>query len=1052
MEHFLKVVAQGYRDRYRDLSHLTFVMPNKRSGSFLLKEFRNMSVQAVIAPRIIAISDFIADNAEGVVDSRLDLIFRLFRCYKALPESSADMTFERFTSWGETLLGDFNEVDMQMVDVDELFKNITDLNFLKSNFFTEEHRRVMVDYFGHSPDIIDVNSDRLWKNFNPGSPSDKDGGDIRGKFVSFWELLLPLYRSFKADLKNAGLTTSGGAYREVASALEEGKEPYCGDKLVFVGFNALSTSERTIFRALKGMTVDLGLGEESKADFIWDHVSSHLVEDEDPSVRFINLNSGKDNFPSPDWISPYLKKARPTKLPELEVIAVPSNVMQVKVASEELIALRKSISEEEIRDARVAVILPDENLLLPLLYSLPDDYQNPNLTMGFPLKHTAVISFAALLRRLHRRSREKEGQVEFLFEDVRDLLAHPYSFILFPRDKIKDFIDECEDSKRFMVSSQQLSILGDNAGEVFVFIGAGTTPPGVAQYIRNVLLLVKTGMLEQNDTFIRTTVEKTYIDTYIDALVRLENCLSEFNVEVDASTVFLLADKLISGETVAFEGEPLQGLQVMGVLETRCLDFDRIIMLSVNEKVMPRVGRNASFIPNFLRGWAGMPPANYQEELFAYYFYRILGRCSKGILTYDSRSSNVRTAGPSRYLLQMKYLLEPGAIKEREKIFGMPDSSLRKIEFDKKPPLLQSIERFEKGSHPAKENGMKEFSASSLSRYLNCPLEFMYRYILGIKVDKERIESIDAVDLGSIVHESMEHLYIRNEKDRRHLLNKPVVITEDYLKGLLSERNERGELLIESVAKDRILEVHFHEKDQIKRQKAQLRGSAAIIFEEIVNYIKDIIHADLQQAPFRIWGCEIEHKVDLSLSNGKKVRAIMVIDRLDQKIGNDGHAPFRIVDYKTGRVKLKAEGLNDIFNAEPEAKNIFQLVFYANLLNILVEKGDLTLPKGIGKKEFMDSLEFVIYDIPNIRSFKPENPKSNSGIVKPSIGGQTIDSIGRLAAEERNEGKTFMQLLDAALCELLDPEVPFSAEPSEQRCCYCDYKLHCEFYSAAAGS
>lgn len=1027
-------------------------MPNKRSGSFLLKEFRNISPVAILAPRIISISDFISDNAVGVIDSRLDLIFRLFRCFKVLPGSAPDITFEKFSSWGETLLSDFNEVDMQMVEVDELFKNITDLNLIKSDFFTEEQRRVMVDYFGHSPDIIDVKSDRLWKNFNSGLPSDKDAPDIRGKFVSFWELLLPLYRSFKASLNDAGLTTSGGAYREVASALEEGEEPYAGEKLVFVGFNALSASERRIFRALKEMTVDVGAGEEPKADFIWDHVSSLLVEEADPSVRFINLNSGKDNFPAPDWIVPYLRKARPARLPELEVVAVPSNVMQVKVAAEELSEIRKSISEDEIRDARVAVILPDENLLLPLLYSLPDDYPNPNLTMGFPLKHTAVISFAALLRKLHRRSRLKEGEGEFLFEDVKDLLAHPYSFIIFPRENIKKFIDECEDTKRFVVSSRQLSVLGDRAPEVFRFVGAGVSPSEVARNIRNILMSVKTGMMDLNDTYIRSTVEKTYIDTYIDALVRLENCLSEYDLEVDASTVFLLADKLIGGETVAFEGEPLQGLQVMGVLETRCLDFDRIIMLSVNEKVMPRVGRSSSFIPNFLRGWFGMPPANYQEELFAYYFYRILGRCSKGVLTYDSRSSNVRTAGPSRFLLQMKYLLAPGSIKEREKSFGMPDSSLRSIEFEKKPPLLQNLERYVEGTNSALEKGMKEFSASSLGRYLNCPIDFMYRYILGIKVEKENIESIDAMDLGTIVHESMERLYVRDENDRGRMLDSPVVITEDYLKSLLTERNEKGELLIESVAKDRILEVHFHEKDAAKRSKAQLRGSAAIIFEDIVNYIRDIILTDLQQAPFRIWGCEIERRVDLSLSNGKRVKVIMVVDRLDQKIVNGDSAPFRVVDYKTGRVKLKAEGLEDIFNAEPGAKNIFQLVFYAKLLNILVDRGEITLPEGIGMDEFMANLEFVIYDIPNIREFKPNKLKNNEGIVRPSIGGDLIKSIGSLDAEESREGISFMQLLDATLCGLLDPEVPFAAEPSEQRCRYCDYKLHCEFYSALAES
>lgn len=1038
MARFLKAVAQGYHERYPDLSLLTFVMPNKRSGSFLLKEFNSLSETAAISPRIVTISEFIAGCASRVVDSRLDLLFRLFKCYVSLPDQPGDIAFENFYSWGETVLSDFNEIDMQMAEADEIFRNVKDLNSIRSNFLTPEQIEVMTEYFGYSPEAGQEGNARFWQTFADVEEKDEaqgKGAGIRKKFLNLWQVLGVLYKKLNSDLAGDGLSTTGGAYREAAVRIEEGFEPYPGEKIVFVGFNALSESERRIFRALKGMRI-WEEKREPKADFIWDFPSDALVGKDDPAVKFIAFNAKRENFPVPEWMEGQLALAKPHSAPEIDVIAVPSNVMQAKIASAELSRIAESIPEDWIKDAKVAVILPDENLLLPLLYSLPDEYPNPNLTMGFPLRHTPVIGFASLLRRLHLRSRRTGGEALFFYEDVKDLLAHPYSGLIFRREEIRKFIEANDLKKMIMVSEKRLTALGESASVLFRYLGEESSPRDTVKYIFEVLRKVKEAFAsDETDTYMRSKVETTYINTYLDALTRLDDCLETYTPTLGAQGVFMLAERLIAGETVAFEGEPLQGLQVMGVLETRCLDFRRVVMLSVNEKVMPRIGRNATFIPNAVRGAYGLPPSNYQEEIFAYYFFRVIGRAREAVLTYDSRSTDVRTTGPSRYLLQLKYLTENLTLRERETAFGMPRISGGEVSVEKRDIIDDRLSAYEVGPRPTPGGKEKNFSATALSHYFSCPLLFLYNDVLELYVERERIESIDAIDLGTIVHNTMESLYIRDEKERNRMLRTPIVFTADRLRALLEKRTSDGNLLIEEEARKAILNVHFHiEHPDLKKDR--LRGSAAILLEYIVRYVRNIIKADIQSAPFRLWGCEIREVVKHRLPDGRTVRIKMVVDRLDQAGAEGVSQPFRIVDYKTGAVHLKAALMEEIFDGSYEAKNVFQLLLYAKLLTDVMKENGNMLPPGIDLATFADNLQVAIYNVPAL-------PEKN-GVVEPTIGTLRITSMAQLAEAENLAGESFLDILDRKLAEILDRKVPFSAEPNDDRCAYCDFRLRCE--------
>lgn len=1056
MMKFLSAVARGYSKQYKDLSGLTFVMPNKRSGAYLLKAFSNVCERTMIAPRIITISDFIENTADNVIVSRIELLFRLFECYKSLPNGEQDVTFEKFSSWGETVINDFNEIDMQMVDPEEIFKNVYDLNSIRSNFLTPEQKKVMVEYFNYSPELASSEYERFWKDFDKAEEREKEnaeGGNSKGlrkKFRTVWQLLLPLYTTLKNNLAEAGLTTNGGAYREAVEKIEGGYEPYVGERIIFVGFNALSEAEARIFRELK---------ERGRADFVWDLAPSVFARKDEPALKYVAINSSKSNFPMPEWLRKQIEDSYSNELPEIKVISVPSNVMQAKVAAKELM---------EFKEKNVAVILPDENMLLPMLYSIPPNLGVPNLTMGFQMRHTPVISFVTLLKKLHQRVVREDGNTLLWFEDVKDFLSHPYSALLFNREKVEKFIRYYQGERKIVVPLKTLERLGENVPLVFRFFPENVEPGEIIEYILSVLNRVREKLREseaKDKGILHSEVELVYIGTFTDSLIRMANCIAEFNVKISPGEVFHIAERVIGGENVALEGNKLNGLQVMGVLETRCLDFDKIVMLSVNEKVMPRVGRSSTFIPNVVRTAFGMPPANYQEELFAYYFFRILARSHDAILTYDSRASETRTPGPSRYLLQLKYLAEKPIIEEVEARFDLPRGMEGNIKVEKTEALRPYIDRYiisDEENQP--KDKIRNFSASSLNNYFICPLRFLYNDVLRLGTEREKIETIDAIGLGLIVHSVVESLYFPPDK-RGRMLERPILITPDYLKGLLDEPSamdtedpddaaETGmpETRIEREVRKAILKVHFEMPDE-KLEKGKLKGSAAIIFEYIVGYVRNVLKADLADAPFRLWGSEISRTLDLSIpvDNGethpveKKISVKMVIDRLDQEGAEGADRPFRIVDYKTGKVGLWAADLNEVFEGSYSAHNIFQLFFYAELFLLLIKRGEIKIPGNVPFEEFEKRLKVLIYRVAALPDMK--------GKMVPAIGetdgtNRNVPDIGTLREIENEEELSLMDNLKKKIGKIIDEATPFEAEPSETRCKICDFRLQCEMKRA----
>lgn len=1051
MKGFLESVAEGYHSRYStDLSRLVFVMPNKRSGSFLLRDLSRLCTSPLVGPRVITISDLVAEISALVPASRLAALFLLFDCYRKMKgDDAAD--FEEFMSWGEAVMSDFNEIDMQMVDADEIFKNLKDFKDIRTDYLTEEQRRVIERYFRYRVSENDDRADSFWVKY---AESEEDEGEeasteVKRKYRSLWQMLNPLYKKFKKELADKGLMSSGGAYRTAAEKLEEGFDPFPGDKLVFVGFNALTESERRIFKSLKKREVELNGDTEPKADFVWDPVSRLLAGEDDPAVRFVALNMESDMFPSPQWLDEFLEESRPDKAPDFEVVSVPSNVLQVKLISNRLKSLREKISEENIQNARVAVVLPDENLLLPLLYSLPEGYKNPNLTMGFPLKHTPPVSFVALLRRLQARMRKrKDGTCEFYYGDVKDVLAHPYSHLIFGQGKIADFLKEQNQAKRINVPMDDVvEGLGEPADKIFRAV-SDDQPRAVLVYISDILLHIRSRLLEKNTTYLRSKVETAFINTYLNALQILDSGISEYDTKMKALTVMRLAERIVAGESVPFEGEPLQGLQVMGLLETRALDFDYVLMPSMNDKVMPRRGGGNTFIPSLLRIAYGLPPANYQEDLFAYYFFRLAGRCKKMVLTYDARSNDNRNGGISRFIFQLLHLTDPEKVKiERVEARFDPDEGREAIqsrEEKKVPEIMERVNRyFDKSAD------QKNISASALKNFGQCPLRFLYQNVMEIPVEEEEMETISAADNGTIIHEIMENLYLKHvgKPEESHIvLNPPKRITPDDLKQLLVKKTPDGESVIVAETKRAINHVHF--KINENPEAYPVTGSAAELVDQIVSLVEGIIRFDMEAGGLVLHGCEIKETIAYPVTGyDRPINFKMVIDRLDEV---DGF--LRIVDYKTGSTHLVAQDLMEVFEASSSSYQILQLALYARLLERMAME-DVKNEKGTRKRveisgfepsEIAEKLKMHVYHIPSINKKTKQDRKN--GIVSPKIGDIKIETLSQLKEIETDEDepRNFDAMLDAMLDEILNPEIPFVSRPSERTCRYCDYKLRCE--------
>lgn len=1019
MKPFLQAIAEAYAARYADMSRFRFVFPSRRSGTF----FRGYLAQAagsraLVAPDITTISDLAAELSDRIPDNRIDLLFTLYDAYRDIqtqegadPARIADI--DSFRSWGDVVLSDFNDVDLYCVNADEIFKNVRDFREIETDYLTDAQREVMAEYFGEP--AYKESFDRFWKSYDYSSDAEgKRSTGIKDRFLMLWQSLGPLYHELNARLAKEGLSYPGMAYRlALRRVMDEGADALHCDKIVFVGFNALTKAEWLFFQELKKHSTEIDGADEPFADFFWDGSAPWLKEPTCSAAKFIIKDIKQ--FPPPQWAD--LGEADASgNIPFIKVISSPSNSLQAKITGQEIGALKASVPEKDFESAKVAVVLPDENLLLPMLYSLPQGITDANITMGFSLKLTSAYAYVQLLRRLQRHKRMSDGEWLFLAKDVSALFSHPFVMAVCGMESVMRLRGFVSGMRKFMLSAEEIARFCPQAVCLLRPLTLQTGVEEAREYLDSALAAASEALARTADVDarIRSRLDLDYIDVYSDALRRLSATVRAHAIEMDYTTFFSLTDRMLAGETVNFEGEPTVGLQVMGLLETRCLDFEHIIIPSMNERIFPRKLRSKSFIPVNLRRAYGMSSASYDESIFSYYFYRLIGRARTVSLIYDSRTSGMQSGDASRYVHQLRHLYSEGNLSFEEYRFGIGRAERSSLLFPKTPAMLEKLSKY------AEPGSGRFLSASALMKYLSCPMLFYFEKVLGLDISEDAQEGLDPIMTGNIVHHSLMEVYLPPQL-RGKYLEAGVRITKEKIDSILTDSGRIKQVV------DRNINRELFPKDESKTATPLAPGmelTAGILTGMVCN----VLRRDRRHAPFILHGVEFREDVAIPLSSGREANFTCTIDRLDRLDPDKQDSTVRIIDYKTGSVHAVAETPEDAAGAAYKAKHLFQLQLYANLHNI--------------HRQTNKPVKTAVYDISRI--LKEKSSRSAGGVVSPKIGGEELTHHLALTLDDgTNFNDMFMDSVKRTIEEILDPEKPFTTTDDEKNCTYCRFRTLC---------
>ena len=951
-----RITQQYYAQHGANISTFTFVFPNKRAGVFFQHYLSQLLSAPIFSPEVLSITECFTSASRQQPAERLSNLFLLYDIYRDV--SGSNESFDSFVFWGEMLLADFDDVDKHLIDARQLFTNVTELKEIdeRYNVLSEQQIEVIKQF---------------WRNFVPIAE-----GQSKKEFIATWKILYPLYERFRAALAADNITTEGMMYRDVAERLKNGLDiPEWNEKqFVFVGFNALTPCEKTLFEELQ---------KREKADFYFDYEAAELRDTDNQSSRFYEENTKL--FPSKYPVAPIVERLQDK---EIELITVPSTVGQAK----EIYAILNNLFPDEKLSAdaiNTAIVLSDENLLLPLLHSLPSQIAQVNVTMGFPLKSTPVSGLLEHILDLQRRMRVSGDTAAFYHKNVLNILRHQYISFLCESDA-KAIEHWIINNNRVYIDAEELK-KNDLFAAIFVpQIDART----LLTYLVAVISRLQTAWQhKQNDNEHRLTIDFLY--RYYITLNRIADILKkrkgEISVKVD--TMVRLTRQLLANISIPFEGEPLAGLQIMGVLETRCLDFDNLIIPSFNEGTFLQRGSQNSFIPYSLRKCFGLPVADYHDAGASYHFYRLIHRAKRIFLLYDSRTEGMQTGEVSRFMHQLHYHYGI-TCKRRNLSFDVSFENPAVLKVDKTPAVMEKLARFTVESEKP-----VALSASSLNTYIDCPLKFYLTQVEKVEQIDTVLETVEESMFGTLFHAVMENLYTPYTGK---------MIQPDDIKQLTD-----NSLIIDNEINRAFAVKYFMEKDG---NEVPLEGNNLLIAHVIRKFVKQVLQRDREHAPFRYIASEGEYHLRFPICGGEKcINLKGYIDRIDEKEGKT-----RIIDYKTGRGNRDFKSLNEVFehNLEKRPKFVLQTFLYALLYK--EKTGVKNLEPGI----------FYLRDV-----FKKDF--STELISKPEP--KVVEIVNDFDTFE----SMFKEKLTTCLEEIYNPDVPFTQTEESGVCKYCPYAVVC---------
>lgn len=976
MTPFLQQVAAAYiRNEITELSDYCFVFPNKRSGVF----FRHyLSLEAgertFIMPEIGTIAEVTSRFSALTEAPRLDQLFILYNEYRELSDDVVD--FDQFIFWGEMLLADFNDVDLYLVDPHRLFVNLKRFREVSSNYLTEEQVEIINRYWGER--FVHTSPDNFWNHLHHEAPT-----ELESKFLKLWEVLDELFGRFRRRLLDNGMATRGMFARNAVNFLSHpSDEPLPYRRYIFVGFNVLTLAEIKIFEKLQA---------KGYADFYWDIASPTFRAEGNRASLFMSRNAAC--FPSLYDLGEMFGEQ--LTFPKIHITGVPSAFGQTKAAGKQL---QEWIDDKETpfnpaNAIDTAVVLPDESLFIPMIHAVPDEITALNVTMGFPLKSTSISSLMSAIVSLHLRASRSRDEWSFFYEDIRTVVTHPLLQAIDPQG-CNDILRLMLDRRLYMVPVSKIAETAPGFG--FIFTPVRDTN-GVGE-VHDYFFRLITGLREHTIGRDDRKIEKYYLDTYLVELENLRAACERWNITMRDRTFIELLQRTISSGSVRFTGEPLAGLQVMGVLETRALDFDKLIMLSMNEHVFPHKQYSRSFIPDSLRRSYGMATTELQESIFAYAFYRLISRASQVRLFYDARTLSGKNSEISRYIAQLLYLFpECDIVHDLATMPGRPQEE-EPIVIGKTPEIMAKLREF---TPP----GRRTLSATAINDYINCPLSFYLKRICRLDLDEDVMDYMDSGTYGSILHEVAERLYkdLRGDHDE-------VKITPEILDGFINDKVRIDTLITELI------------NERYNRYPAgdrtPLVGESLVLGQVMKHFLRLMFAKEKEIAPFDF--IDGEHKVEgtMKISDSLTINILQYIDRIDRVYPGgrygEGLGLLRIVDYKTGSDKTDFKTADDLFTPGRERrKAILQLMFYCNAY--------------AGKIRHSGPIR------PQIYAFKT---LSTSGLKPLQFKGEDFNDY-------REFNDEFLERFRATVSEMFDPEVPFTQAEDDHSCTFCGFKAIC---------
>jgi len=968
---FLHQIAKVFYDRHGAGVHrLAFVFPNRRSGLFFRKYLSEIATKPIFSPAILTINDLFCKLNPKPQADRIKLLFMLYDIYSR--QSGSDETFDDFVYWGEMLLNDFDDIDKYLVDARQLFTNVTDLNNIEKDFsfLRPEQTRAIRSF---------------WSSFQPQSDDSN-----KQFFLKIWKLLYPIYTELREKLSGEGLAYEGMIYREVIESLKTDAEPEADnpmntlkfEKIVFVGLNALTIAERELLKILKNKGI---------ADFYWDY-SSEKIKDEDNRASFFM----KDNiamFPSEFTLS-----AEESSQTEFEIIGIPSRIGQAKQLYpilEQLTGNRNLTAENALQ---TAIVLPDEKLLLPVLNSIPEQISRINVTLGYSLSGTPVASLMDHIQSLQKNIRRTEVDTKFYHRDVIAVLRHKYVSSVCPEEAGSIIKDINERNQVFIPASSLCS-----AQLLKLLFSAPLTATDISDYLLSVLKEINAQLsvdsektndeppgekdIETKDTYVNSgALEQEFIFHYYTMVNRMREMMRETKTEMSSDTYFRLLKQMTDFIKIPFHGEPLSGLQIMGVLETRVLDFENIIILSVNEGIFPSRSAANSFVPYHLRRGFGLPTHEHQESVWAYHFYRMIHRAKHVTMLYDTRSDGLQSGEVSRFVHQLRYHYRT-PIRQKLSVYNISSSHVEPFDAEKDDDVMNALKAYETD---------KSLSASAINTYLDCPLKFYFSVIKGIDEEDTVSETLEHDTFGTILHRVMELSY------------KPFcgkTVTADLLK-LAAEGKNMTETIQAAFAKD-----FFHTD-----RPQPLVGQSYLYGETIRKYACKILEYDRKLTPFRYIDSEKLFHNAIELPDGRKIRIKGFIDRIDNV--ND---TVRIIDYKSGKPSSLTFGtMESLFDmTEKERKKaIMQVFLYAWIYS-----------QEAGNKQIQPAVYYTR------ELFK-------KGDFEPAI--RQVDGKEKVLINNFGDYRNdFEDSLRSCLNEMFDAGKPFTQTPNIKHCDYCPFKGIC---------